>query len=132
MATAIGRSGTNYGTPQGQATITYNPGAQTLTVKVSASGLIPGLHAAHIHLGSCMSQGPVQYMLTDLAANSQGKITNATRVITGVTTPIPPSGWYLNLHLGDSETILAHGMPTLNFRPELCANITSVHVAGHR
>jgi hypothetical protein len=39
---------------------------------------------------------------------------------------------YLNLHLGDSETILAHGMPTLNFRPELCANVTSVRLAGHR
>ena len=31
----------------------------TLTVTVHARGVTPGPHAAHIHLGSCMSQGPV-------------------------------------------------------------------------
>jgi hypothetical protein len=122
-ATAIGRAGTNYGTPRGEATLTYNPGAQTLTVKVSASGLIPGLHAAHIHLGSCMSQGPVRYMLTDLAANRQGTITNANRVITGVTTPVPASGWYLNIHQGNSNVIVKNGQPTIFFRPMLCSGI---------
>jgi hypothetical protein len=64
---------------------------------VTASGLTPGKHAAHVHIGSCQSQGPVQYMLMDLTANSKGQIASETRVITNVTTPIPPSGWYLNL-----------------------------------
>jgi len=71
-------------------------------------------------------------MLMDYVANASGDIADQTRTITGVSAAPPSSGWYLNLHLGDSETILAHGMPTLNFRPELCANITSVQIAGHR
>ena len=32
--------------------LTYNPSRHTLTVTVSASGLTPGPHAAHIHQGS--------------------------------------------------------------------------------
>jgi Cu/Zn superoxide dismutase len=52
--------GTSYGTPSGMATVSYNPAAQKLTVTVSASGLAPGMHAAHIHIGSCASQGPVR------------------------------------------------------------------------
>jgi hypothetical protein len=35
----------------------------------------------------------------------------------------PATGWYLNLHQGDSDNILANGQPTVNFRPLLCANI---------
>ena len=65
-------------------------------------------------------------------ANASGDIADQTRTVTGVSAAPPSNGWYFNLHLGDSETILAHGMPTLNFRPELCANITSVQIAGHR
>jgi hypothetical protein len=116
-------SGTSYGTPAGKATLVYDQAAQTLTVTVTASGLAPGTHAAHVHLGSCQSQGGVQYMLMDLVANSQGKIVNQSRTITGVTTPIPPTGWYLNLHQGNSNTILSNGQPTIFFRPLLCANI---------
>jgi hypothetical protein len=116
-------TGTSWGTPQGKASISYNQAAQTLTVTVNASGLTPGAHAAHIHSGSCQSQGGVVYMLMDLMANSQGKIVNQTRTITGVTTPIPPTGWYLNLHQGDSNQILSGGQPTILFRPLLCGNI---------
>jgi hypothetical protein len=39
---------------------------------VTASGLTLGTHAAHIHVGSCASQGPVQYMLMDFTANGAG------------------------------------------------------------
>ena len=102
----VSPAGASFGTPDGQATIAYDPGAQTLTVTVNASGLTPGNHAAHIHLGSCASQGAVQYMMMDLVANSQGNIVDETRVITGVTAPVPASGWYLNIHQGDSNTIL--------------------------
>ena len=117
-------TGVSYGTPSGLATISYNWHRKTLTVTVNASGVTPGLHAAHIHLGSCMSQGPVKYMLKDLLANSRGKIVNAVRVFTNVTKPIPPSGWYLNIHQGNSNQILSNGNPTIYFRPLLCANIT--------
>ena len=50
--------GTSYGTPHGRATVAYNASRQTLTVTVHASGVTPGPHAAHIHLGSCMQPGP--------------------------------------------------------------------------
>lgn len=115
--------GTDYQTLTGTATLVYDPAAQTLTVTVSASGLTPGAHAAHIHVGSCASQGGVQYMLMDLTANSQGQVVNETRVVTGVTSPLPASGLYLNIHQGDSNTILANGQPTIAFRPLLCANV---------
>jgi hypothetical protein len=117
-------TGVSYGTPSGVATVSYSARRKTLTVTVNASGVTPGLHAAHIHLGSCMSQGPVKYMLKDLLANRHGKIANAVRVFTNVTTPIPTSGWYLNIHQGNSNQILSNGNPTIYFRPLLCANIS--------
>ena len=123
MATEVGPTGTSYGTPQGTATVAYNPQARTITVTLTASGLTPGAHAAHIHVGSCASQGPVQYMLMDFVANGQGQIVNQVRTVTGVTMPVPATGWYLNLHQGNSNNILANGQPTVNFRPLLCANI---------
>jgi hypothetical protein len=121
----MGPDGTSYGTPQGSAVLTYDPAAQTISVTVNASGLTPGAHAAHIHDGSCMSQGAVQYMLMDFTASSQGQIVNQTRTVTGVTSPVPSSGWYLNLHQGDSDNILSNGSPTINFRPLLCGDIVS-------
>jgi hypothetical protein len=108
---------------RGRATVTYDPGAQTITVTVTATGLTPGMHAAHIHVGSCQAQGPVQYMLMDFVANGHGTIDDQTRTVTGVTTPVPATGWYLNLHQGNSNNILSNGQPTIFFRPLLCANI---------
>lgn len=116
--------------PAGRTTITYNAAAQTLTVSVTASGLTPGAHAAHIHLGSCQSQGPVKYMLADFVADAGGNIVNQTRVVTGVSSVPGPGAWYLNLHLGGMNQILANGSPTLYFRPMLCTNITSFATTG--
>jgi Cu/Zn superoxide dismutase len=125
--TAVGVSptGVSYGTPQGTATISYNPGARTLTVVVNASGLSPGAHAAHIHTGSCQRQGPVKYMLIDFVANAHGKIVNEVRTVSDVKTPIPASGWYFNLHQGNHSNILtSSGTPTIFFRPLLCSPIS--------
>lgn len=108
---------------RGHAVIVYHPSRHTLTVTVSASGLTPGPHAAHIHLGSCMSQGPVKYMLADLVAGPRGRVVHAVRTFRHVTAPIPAHGWYLNIHQGSSATILRNGQPTIFFRPLLCANI---------
>jgi CHRD domain len=119
----VGLSGVHYGTPRGRATLVYNARRQTLTVTVSASGVTPGPHAAHIHLGSCQRQGPVLYMLRDLVANKRGRIVHAIRVFTHVTSPIPARGWYLNVHQGNSRNILSNGQPTIYFRPLICANI---------
>jgi hypothetical protein len=118
--------GTVTGQPRGQAALSYDAAAQTLTITVSASGLNPGPHAAHIHLGSCASQGPVKYMLPDFIADSRGDIGQQTRVVTGVPSVPGPGNWYLNLHMGGMNQILANGAPTLSFRPLLCTNVTSV------
>ncbi|MGH3248519.1 MAG: CHRD domain-containing protein [Trebonia sp.] len=118
-------NGANYGTPQGRASVTYNPHSQTISVTVNASGLTPGAHAAHIHVGSCESQGAVQYMLMDFTADANGQIVDQTQTVMNVTTPLPATGWYLNLHQGNSNNILANGNPTINFRPLLCGNIVT-------
>ncbi|MBV9448640.1 MAG: CHRD domain-containing protein [Streptosporangiaceae bacterium] len=123
-------NGVNLGQPAGQAALTYNASAQTVTVTVTASGLNPGPHAAHIHLGSCRNQGPVKYMLADFVADASGNIVNQTRVVTGVTSVPGPGNWYLNLHQGGMNQILAGGAPTLDFRPMLCADIVSFATAG--
>jgi hypothetical protein len=123
IAVEASAGGASFGTPRGQAALSYNAHRQTLTVTVSASGVTPGPHAAHIHLGSCMSQGPVKYMLRDLVASRRGRITHAVRVFTHVTAPIPAHGWYLNIHQGNSGDILSGGQPTMFFRPLLCADI---------
>ncbi len=123
IAVEVSRKGVSYGPPQGGATLAYNPSRHTLTVTVHARGVTPGPHAAHIHVGSCMSQGPVIYMLRDLVANRRGRIVHAVRVFTNVSTPVPAHGWYLNIHQGNSGDILRNGQPTIFFRPLLCANI---------
>jgi Cu/Zn superoxide dismutase len=115
--------GKSYGTPKGSVVIAYDQAKQTISVTVNASGFTPGLHAAHIHVGNCAAQGPVRYPLADFTAGKDGRIVNQTRVITHVTTPLHATGWYLNLHQGNSRNIVANGSPTINFRPLLCADI---------
>ena len=85
IAVEVSPRGASYGTPRGRATISYNSRRHTLTVTITARGVTPGPHAAHIHLGSCQSQGPVKYMLKDLVASRRGRITHAVRVFTNVT-----------------------------------------------
>ena len=123
QAVEVGPRDRNYSTPHGRATIAYNSKHQTLTVTVSASGVTPGRHAAHIHLGSCQRQGPVKYMLRELVANRRGQIVRTVRVFRHVAAPVPASGWYLNIHQGSSADILRNGRPTIYFRPLICANI---------
>ena len=121
-AVDVDTNGNSQGDLAGRATVAYNPAAQTLTVTLDASGLTPGMHAAHIHSGSCQAQGSVLYMLMDFQADGHGNVVDQTRTVTGVTS-LPADGtWYLNLHQGDSNSILANGAPALPFRPLLCAN----------
>ena len=130
QAVTAGAGGGVTGLPRGQTMISYDAAAQTLTVTVSATGLNPGPHAAHIHEGSCASQGPVKYMLPDFIADGRGDIDHQTRVVTGVPSGPGPGNWYLNLHMGGMNQILANGAPTLSFRPLLCTNVTSVAGMG--
>jgi hypothetical protein len=123
IAVDVSPHGVSYGTPRGRAAIAYNAQHHTLTVVVTASGVTPGFHAAHIHMGSCQSQGPVIYMLKDLFANRHGQIVRTIRVFRNVAAPIPAHGWYLNIHQGNSKEILRNGQPTIFFRPLICANV---------
>ena len=109
--------------PAGSAKLTYDAVARTLSVSVSATGLIDGsAHAAHIHLGSCGSQGAVQYPLNDLVASPTGTA-DTTTVIHNLAQAPPTSGWYINIHLGSSSQIQQNGQPTLYFQPILCGDI---------
>ena len=67
-------------------------------------------------------------MLPDLVADASGDI-HATRTVTGVSSAPPTSGWYLNIHLGNSNEILSGGSPTLAFQPLLCANVDAFQTA---
>jgi hypothetical protein len=68
--------------------------------------------------------------MTDFTADAAGNIVNQTRVVTGVASVPGPGNWYLNLHQGGMNQILANGAPTLSFRPMLCADITSFAMTG--
>jgi hypothetical protein len=117
-------AGFRQGSLRGHATLVYAPNAKTITVTLNASGLTRGAHAAHIHIGSCQSQGPVKYMFMDFTADRHGNIRNQARVVTGVSSVMLTGGWYLNLHQGNSNDILSKGgQPTIFFRPLLCASI---------
>jgi len=71
----------------------------TLAVKLTLSGLQPNsMHAAHIHAGSCESQGAVVYPLKTIVADALGKA-NVTTTIANVSS-ILSSGWYVNVHHG--------------------------------
>jgi hypothetical protein len=123
--TAVNRSasGTDLGRLAGTATVTYDPAKHTLAVTVDATGAGPGNHAAHVHNGTCKAQGSVRYMLMDYAADARGDIVNQTRTVTNVPAMPAAGGWYLNLHLGDGNSILGpNQQPALRFRPLLCAN----------
>lgn len=109
--------------PQGAANLTYNPGAKTLVVATSGSGLAPGsTHAQHIGLGTCEAQGAVKYPLDDLVASANGT-TYQTTVIQNVDQAPPASGWYLNVQLGSSAQVLQDGQPTPYSAPIICGNI---------
>lgn len=89
----------------------------TLTVKLTLSGLEPNsAHAAHIHSGSCESQGAVVYPLTSVMADASGNAT-VTTTINNVSS-IPASGWYVNVH---HSTALS---TQTGFDPIACGNVT--------
>lgn len=88
----------------------------TLTVKLTLSGLEPNsAHAAHIHAGSCESQGAVVYPLTPVMADASGSAT-VTTTINNVSS-IPGSGWYVNVH---HSTALS---TQTGFDPIACGNV---------
>lgn len=99
-------------------TVTMYIQNSTLYVSIYARGLVPfSSHAAHIHTGSCSTQGGIKYMLRDVVADGGGNGTSFT-AISGVTS-IASSGWYINVHNGDSSQLGTQS----GFEPILCANV---------
>ena len=110
--------------PQSQAILSYDPAAKTLPLRPAPAGLVAGsAHAAHIHSGSCDSQGAVKYHLNDLVASSDG-VAETTTVINNVNEAPPATGCYVNVHLGSSDQIEKDSKPTLYFAPTLCGNVS--------
>ncbi len=90
----------------------------TLTVKLTLSGLAPNSsHAAHIHSGSCESQGAVVHPLSTVTADASGNAT-VTTTINNVSS-IPSSGWYVNVHYSTALSTQT------GFDPIACGNVTS-------
>lgn len=88
----------------------------TLTVKLTLSGLEPNsMHAAHIHAGSCESQGAVIHPLTTVMADGSGKASVTTDIQN--ISAIPSSGWYVNVH---RTTALS---TSTGFDPIACGNV---------
>lgn len=88
----------------------------TLRVIIAAEALDPGsMHAAHIHLGSCESQGKVIFPLNPLVADQDGNAISVTTIPN--VQSIPESGWYINIHrTTDLST-------QTGFDPIMCGNV---------
>jgi hypothetical protein len=106
-------------TPVGTSDLTWNATSQTLTVKIAMSGLAPSsTHPAHIHAGSCNSNGAIIYPLTPVVANNMGVGTSET-TITGVKGGIPASSWSINVHNGPNLS------SAIGSTPIACTNVTN-------
>lgn len=78
-----------------QLAVTNNRLAVTVTMK----GLAPNSkHSAHIHVGSCVSQGKIVYPLNPIVVNAAGDGSSTTTIDN--VAAIPRSGWYINIHEG--------------------------------
>jgi Cu/Zn superoxide dismutase len=120
QATLLNASGPNQNVT-GTANLSVDN--KQLTVTMSLKGLAPNSkHIAHIHVGSCASQGQVIHDLNPIIADANGNA-NSTTVISKVDA-IPRNGWYVNIHLGDSEKALKS---QTGFDPIACGDITQIH-----
>jgi Cu/Zn superoxide dismutase len=89
-----------------------------LALKITLSGLQPNSsHAAHIHAGSCESQGAPIVMLNPVVANAQGIGTSITTIDH---LPSSSNGLYINVHAGATMGDLQQA--TL-FNPIACGDL---------
>jgi CHRD domain len=74
-------------------------GTSNFQLTVRLRGLPPSSnHIAHIHVGSCASNGAIDVPLQPLVADGSGNATSITTVNRDYA--IPPAGWYANVHQG--------------------------------
>lgn len=90
----------------------------SLTVVLTVHGLAPSTaHIAHIHSGSCESQGAVVYPLQQLPADANGDATSTTTIAN--VSSIPAGQWYVNVHRGPSLA------DQTGFDPVACGDVGS-------
>jgi Cu/Zn superoxide dismutase len=74
-----------------------------VTVWISLSGLTPGLHAVHLHAGTCAAPtSTVPVSLGDVTAGPDGKA--SMKLASTSTIPVVAKGYSLDVHAGDSTT----------------------------
>jgi Cu/Zn superoxide dismutase len=74
-----------------------------VTVWISLSGLTPGLHAVHLHAGTCaVPSSTVPVSLGDVTAGPDGKA--SMKLASTSTIPVVAKGYSLDVHAGDSTT----------------------------
>jgi hypothetical protein len=113
--------------PSGQATLSYDTTARTLTVELRLTGLAPNsVHPAHIHSGLCEKQGPVAYGLNNLQADAKGVADVVTAVPNIKEGGIPNGVWYVNVHNGPNLT------PDSQFEPIVCGDVANPDKGTHQ
>ncbi|GAC1641677.1 MAG: hypothetical protein NVS4B12_04170 [Ktedonobacteraceae bacterium] len=109
--------------PSGTADISWDPATKAVTVKILLAGLAPkSVHPSHIHTGSCINQGGVLHSLQNIVANAMGNAT-ATTIIPNISSGIPASGWYVNVHNGPGLTT------TDQFLPIVCGDVANTNTS---
>jgi Cu/Zn superoxide dismutase len=71
-----------------------------VTVWVNLSGLTPGAHAVHIHVGTCAAPGTVAVSLGDVTAGPDGKV--SMKIASTSTIPVVGKGYSLDVHAAAS------------------------------
>jgi len=108
--------------PHGAATLFWSPMTHTLKVTLTVTGLQDNSsHPAHIHMGSCATNGPIIIPLTDVKADAGGNAVSTT-MIPNMMNGIPATGWFINVHAGPT---LADGQAT----PITCGDIVNHHTS---
>ena len=98
-------------TASGSATLAIT-GPTSLQVSLTVSGLPAGsTHPAHIHNGTCTSDGGVAFALPNLVADASGNATETTTVTVPLGTGIPEAGWFVNVHNGPDMTTSSGATP---------------------
>jgi Cu/Zn superoxide dismutase len=87
------------GTERGHAEL-FQKGTD-VSVWISLSGLTPGVHAVHLHAGTCKAPGAVAVSLGDVTAGPDGKA--SMKIASTSTIPVVAKGYSLDVHAAASS-----------------------------
>ena len=78
-------------------TATVTTAGASFTIRLDATGLRAATtHPAHIHAGTCGSNGPIVFPLENMVANGAGDAVASTWIHHPY--QVPASGWYVEIH----------------------------------